>query len=335
MAQKNFSVRGDINKSDFSGHVTLINTITKDTLCYGNVVNGILQPMTGVIDEVTMCSIHGVESMFSRYYVFLEGGDVVLNGTNQEGHLVCIGTPLCKEISEYETKGRQLWLDFTENKIISRNEFESMNNNLRTTLIRRHAGDVYGFYMLQESVVSLPPIIQLELYNEVKERMPDALKNNSSILAVIDDIMGRLTTYVNTSEGKKFVEIKTEYDGKEMRLSEYVGKGKYVLADFWASWCQPCLQSIPHLIELYEKYKRDGFEIVGIATRDKPEKTMEAIGKLSIPYPQIINAQTLPTDLYGIDAIPHTILFSPEGIVVARHIYEDRIDEKLKEIFKH
>ena len=88
------------------------------------------------------------------------------------------------------------------------------------------------------------------------------------------------------------------------------------------------------MIGIYQQYKKKGLTVLGIAFRDKPEESDKAIRELSIPYPQIINAQDIPTSLYGIDAIPHTILFAPDGTIIARAIYGEELNAKLEEIFK-
>ncbi|MEE3448001.1 MAG: TlpA disulfide reductase family protein, partial [Bacteroidales bacterium] len=86
-----------------------------------------------------------------------------------------------------------------------------------------------------------------------------------------------------TSEGAMFVDFSAEYDGKTQKLSDYVGKGKYVLVDFWASWCGPCRREIPNLIDVYNKYKGSKFEVIGVATWDEPDDTKAAITELQIP----------------------------------------------------
>ena len=134
-----------------------------------------------------------------------------------------------------------------------------------------------------------------------------------------------------TGEGAMFVDFSAEYDGKVQKLSDYVGKGKYVLVDFWASWCGPCRKEIPNLINVWEKYKGDKFEVLGVATWDKPEDTVKAIEELKIQYPQIMNAQTAGSDAYGIQGIPQIILFAPDGKIVARNLRGDAIEAKVKE----
>ncbi len=135
-----------------------------------------------------------------------------------------------------------------------------------------------------------------------------------------------------TKAGMMFVDFSAEYDGKVQKLSDHVGKGKYVLVDFWASWCGPCKAEIPGLIEVYNKYKGDKFEVLGVATWDKPEDTLKALEQLKIPYPQIMNAQYAGSDAYGIEGIPQIILFAPDGKIVARDLRGASIEAKVKEV---
>ena len=136
-------------------------------------------------------------------------------------------------------------------------------------------------------------------------------------------------------EGDKFADFAVEYEGKTTRLSDYVGKGQYVLVDFWASWCRPCRQEIPNLIAAYNKYKEKGLQVLGIAAWDKPEDTKKAIAEEHIPYPQIINSQKIATDIYGISGIPEIILFAPDGTIVARGLRGKQIEIKLEEVFNN
>ncbi|MCC8088058.1 MAG: AhpC/TSA family protein [Rikenellaceae bacterium] len=107
-------------------------------------------------------------------------------------------------------------------------------------------------------------------------------------------------------------------DSASVSLSDYVGRGKYILVDFWASWCEPCRQSIPQLKEIYQNFRGEKFEILGVAVNDERENTMDAVVKEAVPWPNIYNAGTIPTELYEISGIPLYILFDPDGKIILR-----------------
>ena len=155
-------------------------------------------------------------------------------------------------------------------------------------------------------------------------------KNNEQIQEAKKNWLVQL----ETAEGKMFKDFEAEYEGKISKLSDYVGKGKYVLVDFWASWCGPCKAEIPNLIKVYNQYKGDKFEVLGVATWDKPEDTKKAIAQMNIPYPQIMNAQYAGSNAYGITGIPQIILFAPDGKIVKRNLRGADIEKTVAEILK-
>ena len=158
----------------------------------------------------------------------------------------------------------------------------------------------------------------------------DFLKNDATL---IEAKKGWLVQQ-ETGEGKMFKDFEAEYEGKVTKLSDYVGKGKYVLVDFWASWCGPCKAEIPNLINVYNKYKGDKFEVLGVATWDKPEDTKQAIEQLHIPYPQMLNAQKAGSDAYGINGIPQIILFGPDGTILKRNLRGAALEQAVAEALK-
>lgn len=136
--------------------------------------------------------------------------------------------------------------------------------------------------------------------------------------AVVSD-MGAI---VPGAQFKDFTVVQDSSDpaGSTVKLSDYAGKGKYILVDFWASWCGPCRREIPNIAAVYEKYKGDRFDVVSVACWDEPEDSKTAIKELGMTWNQIINAQKIATDIYGIEGIPHIILIGPDGKIVADNL---------------
>ena len=137
--------------------------------------------------------------------------------------------------------------------------------------------------------------------------------------------------------GQKFVDIEeNDVDGKPHKLSEYLGKGNYVLIDFWASWCGPCRGEMPNVKENYEKYKGKGFNIVGLSFDSKLESWKKAIDDMQIPWIHLSDLkgwQTVAASTYGISSIPSSFLVDPQGTIIAADLRGDKLGAKLKEIY--
>ncbi len=160
------------------------------------------------------------------------------------------------------------------------------------------------------------------LSDQVKEK--DAIK----------DILKSLSAQKSTSEGQKFTDFTVVQDPENpdastVKFSDYIGKGKYMLVDFWASWCGPCIREIPNIINVYDKYAGDKFDILSVAVWDELSETKRMANNLGIKWNQIVNAGSIPTDLYGIDGIPHIILFGPDGTILKRSLRGDDIEAEI------
>ncbi len=181
-------------------------------------------------------------------------------------------------------------------------------NNLGKETFEQNANNPFGFYLFLQDCYGW----DLPTFDAKLKEYPQFASSKK-----VQTLRQGLINKEETSVGKKFKDFEVTYNGETKRLSDYVGKGKYTLVDFWASWCGPCIRETAVIKELYNKYS-DKMDFLGVAVWDEPDNTLRAIEKHSLPWQQIINAQTIPTDIYGIPAIPCIILFDPEGTIVSR-----------------
>lgn len=123
--------------------------------------------------------------------------------------------------------------------------------------------------------------------------------------------------------------------GNPVSLSSF--KGKYVLIDFWAAWCGPCRRENPNNVKLYNEYKSKGFEILGVSFDTEREKWVKAINDDKLTWPQVSDLngwKSAAGKLYGVSAIPHTVLLDKEGVIVAKNLVGEPLKEKIKELLK-
>ena len=125
--------------------------------------------------------------------------------------------------------------------------------------------------------------------------------------------------------------------GENLRLSEY--RGDVVMINFWATWCGPCRQEMPLLDELYTRYERVGFSLLGVNIDDDSRRAMQMIEDLGVSFPVLFDARKEVSELYEVEAMPVTVLVDREGNV--RHVhhgykpgYEDKYLDQVRSLLR-
>jgi Peroxiredoxin len=124
-------------------------------------------------------------------------------------------------------------------------------------------------------------------------------------------------------------------DGEIIHLSDY--RGKYVLVDFWASWCGPCRKENPHVVKAYNEFKDKNFDILGISLDNNKTSWTNAIRKDGLEWRQVSDLKKFDNEvaaLYGVFSIPQNFLIDPNGVIVAKNLRGEQLIKKLSEILK-
>lgn len=139
----------------------------------------------------------------------------------------------------------------------------------------------------------------------------------------------------NPQIGERYVDFEQEnVQGKKIRLSDI--KGKYILVEFWASWCGPCRWANPDLVKVYEQYKNKGFEIIGVSIDQDRDNWIKAIEKDSLTWENVtdlLGSENEAGLIYGVHGIPDNVLIDENGIIIGRKLKADSLKNKLEELF--
>ena len=334
-----------VTGADDGTAVTLVDKLSGETINSGEIADGELN-LTGKADKNALLYVQKSEDDWQTVF-FADGEDVTINlednsleGSELNEKLVAcdkeasdLYNEVLEAISEYGE------LDEAEQKVRA----EEINakiagiSELYKKILDENRDNLIPAAFISEIAQSLEDEEQAELFDAKYPyaKHPYALK----IKEQIDEFNARMAEANAIKDGligKQFLDIEEpDTEGNMHKLSEFVGQGKWVLIDFWASWCGPCRREMPNVVEAYGKYHDKGLEIVGLSFDNDKEAWLKAIKDLEMPWIHLSDLkgwETVASDTYGVKSIPASLLVDPDGIVVARDLRGDALGAKLAEV---
>lgn len=188
--------------------------------------------------------------------------------------------------------------------------------------VKKHINTVAGMHILKEVN---PPLTATQ-----KEEILALMNETNKQTPIAQRMIEEIATVEKTAIGKTFIDFSaTTHYGKDVQLSDFVGKSDYLLLDFWSSWCQPCIASFPALKTFYNKNRGKKLEIVGISLDRERDEWLNAIQKNELNWVQLsdLKSENEAAKRYGITTIPTTILIDKEGKIVAKNSTIEQMQE--------
>ena len=342
MAQVQYAVSGMFVEN--GKKVYLIDELTEKTIDSVVVADGKFS-FSGTAAQDALMAVKAQKSKWATQFfndgmpVIINLNDSTLKGSPQNERLTKINYEMeqprkrfsdkVAKMTEADIKAHASELSDEMNKMIGELTTRAIRafNEERNSLIPVAFAD---YYFLENGV---------EAYDElVKQQV--AFAGHPYLKKMRDEVAEE----TRPKDGEKMAFIGQQYtnlemaapDGKMHKISELVGEGKYVLVDFWASWCGPCRAEMPNVVKAYEKYHDKGFDIVGLSFDNRKEPWVKAITDLKMPWTHLSDLKgwkTVASGLYEVNSIPDNLLIDPQGKIVARGLRAQGLQDKLKEIF--
>lgn len=296
----------------------------KDTLAVVPVVNGAFTA-TVPVEEPGFLYIREENGALGA--VVAEPGKVQYEMADKQ--FKATGTKLNDIYEKYREDSRALYDDYRNAADDAAKEKAAEKiNDLDMDFLEDNFSNWLGVYALTQFQYDMTPE---EIFEAIDNLDPKFADNKDVV-----KIKGRAQTMMKASVGNPYMDIKLPSPkGNEISLSETVAANKYVLLDFWASWCGPCMGEVPYLVKDYAEYHPKGFEIFGVSLDRTAEPWVKAIEDNKMDWIHVSDLKywdCAPAGEYGVYSIPANFLIDSNGTIIARNLRGEALGAKLAEL---
>ena len=324
----------------FDGHQFPIHRYSNNTIVGKITVKGNQFEYHGVADSAMFCRIEAGADLGN--FIVEEG---VVN-VDMKTKLYPSGTPLNEALAElFQLDNTKIAATIDsirqsiiqgkmdrETRIKRMNELEfnydiyrAIQKDILKPFILKHSNDEVGAAAIQSYLALATP----EMLDDIYPHLGPWILSRSNIQKQI----AKINQSRKMAPGQPFIDFEGEdMNGNKVKLSDYVGKGKYVIVDFSASWCAPCKEEMPNLANVYNTFKGEKFEMVTVMVWDKLEASKKMLEDYKVNWKSILNVGMKPMELYGFSGIPRIMLFAPDGTIVHNQLRGAMIKQKLEEV---
>jgi peroxiredoxin len=240
--------------------------------------------------------------------------------------------PLIKKAQVLNKEARDINPEDEPGKNAFRTKAEQFSKDIvktGTDFIKQHPKNIASVWLLMNELRSR---VEPEEFQQLFASLDKSVKDSQYGESVTAYIKSLKANGVNIP-ADDFSQQDTK--GQPVKLSSF--RGKYVLVDFWASWCGPCRQENPNVVKAYNKFKDKNFTILGVSLDDNRDRWLRAINQDGLAWTQVSDLRGWGNEVavqYGIQSIPANFLVDPEGKIVARNLRGEELEEKLQQLLK-
>ncbi len=339
--QKGFVITGTITGLTENANVSLVDmSKPTDTIARGHVTKGAFV-LKGTVVEPNLYQLNfNVATAGKKSVLFIGNDNVTINGDIKNVQQFDVkGSPTHADFVEFQKTFNPLFQTLTQLnqqlygqkssdslQAVYKKAYDAAVTAIDKFVVEKKASPVAPFLLMVTRELEQDPVLLEKRYNQLTPAVQQGFYGKLLLETIADSKIGAVG-----SEAIEFTQADTT--GKQVSLTSF--RGKYVLVDFWASWCKPCRMENPNVVTAYNKFKSKNFTVLGVSLDKSREPWIQAIKDDGLAWTQVSDLKFWQNEVaqkYKIESIPQNYLIDPNGKIVGKNLRGHELDAKLCEL---